>query len=347
MKILNDIKSAFAKHKITLKNPDHLEFYNMENSITNKFIIAEDVEGKKYLIRINGKLWPPFTRANEKYNLIQLNKCNINTSVIENNIEAGFQICAFEDEKNKYSTLQSNKSREGILEIISSGIKKIHQLEKFKGNLDMISTVNQAIKNLSKLDKNKLSSYYEIIITILMMLNSDVKNFVFSHNDLLPSSIYLKENKLSLVDWEYSGNNHRSYDLAFFSVKSSLSGYEEQKLVSEYDKLGELNMEYAVTVMKPVVTLLCLLWNLTSKQPNVSTSILLHFVLSTGIQEALSYQSQKQLRQEMKLVARNDEFLAKSTANFINCEYTENANLPNRFKHSSSHSASAITAKQH
>lgn len=89
---------------------------------------------------------------------------------------------------------------------------------------------------------------------------------VASHNDLLASSVYCKNEQVTIVDWEYSGMNSRSYDLAFFSVSASLSFEQEAMLVSGYSLSDQNNTAYRVTIMKPVVDFLLLQWLMVSKQ---------------------------------------------------------------------------------
>jgi hypothetical protein len=135
---------------------------------------------------------------------------------------------------------------------------------------------------------------------MLSTIHSDVGNQVSSHNDLLPSSIYIDKNRISFVDWEYSAENHRSYDLAWLSMKASLTPHQEQKLVTAYDKTDHLNIQYSVAVMKPIINYLLLLWHLSSKAANAITSNLLLRSLAMNIQEAISKQSAKKMVSELR-----------------------------------------------
>ncbi|MBX3710269.1 MAG: hypothetical protein KF702_11100, partial [Gammaproteobacteria bacterium] len=151
-------------------------------------------------------------------------------------------------------------------------------------------------------------------LSMLSTFNSDEKNQVSSHNDLLPSSIYLDKNRISFVDWEYSAENHRSYDLSFFSIKYSLTPEQEQKLVASYDATGNLNMQYSVAVMKPIVNFLLLLWNLSSKQTNAITANTLLYLLTMNIQNAIYEQSARTLLSEMNFcLFHHNKQHAKST----------------------------------
>ena len=78
---------------------------------------------------------------------------------------------------------------------------------------------------------------------------------------------------MSLVDWEYAGENHRSYDLAFFSIKKELTPVQESQFLKSYDAEDSLNTRYNVSLMKPVIIYLSLLWQLLkSKEVEISSS---------------------------------------------------------------------------
>src|SRR5688572_197640 len=67
---LNQIKTIFKKHQIKLKSS--LNEHKAPNSVTNTFFEVKDTQNNNYLIRINGNLWPPFSREDENFNLTQL-----------------------------------------------------------------------------------------------------------------------------------------------------------------------------------------------------------------------------------------------------------------------------------
>src|SRR3990167_2143388 len=71
----------------------------LEDGVTNRFLKIHDIWGKSYLIRINGALWPPFTRADELSNLIELRRRHIFTNVIYHDPNGAFQICKYWDKK--------------------------------------------------------------------------------------------------------------------------------------------------------------------------------------------------------------------------------------------------------
>ncbi len=173
---LKEIKKAFKTNGIILKEElDDSKKYAMKESVTNQFMKVEDINGDQYLIRINGKLWPPFTREGEDYNLKQLKDSHINTTVIVNNTELGFQICRLNDDKNRFNEMPKDDKKENLLKKIAIGIKKFHRIINFKNNYPIASTINNSLKRLPETEQKKLYPYYVTILSMLSTLNSDEK----------------------------------------------------------------------------------------------------------------------------------------------------------------------------
>jgi thiamine kinase-like enzyme len=252
----------------------------MEESVTNRFLKVECLAGRVYLVRVNGPLWHPFTRENEDYNLKQLRLNNIPSSVLYNGHEHGFQICHLQQETYRFSNLAADKKTPDLFRDIALTIKKVHHINNFKNNYCIGSTIHTTFSRMEEKNKTILMQFYSSIMSILATLFADTDNFVFSHNDLLPSSIHYTGVQTTLVDWEYSGQNHRSYDLALFSIKARLSVEQEQQLLGSYDRQCRHNTQYNHIIMKPIVDFLLLQWALASpKVSNESVTALLDKLL--------------------------------------------------------------------
>lgn len=300
---LRKIEAAFKNYGIKLKDKiDDSIKYAMQDSVTNQFLKVEDINGNQYLIRINGKLWPPFTREAEDDNLRHLKESNITNNVIINDNTHGFQICHFYNEANRFSKLNKDGNFEEFLMNIALGIKKYHEIGHFNNKYPINSTVNSSFQRLEKTEQEQLKPHYEIVLSMLYALNSDAENHVSSHNDLLPSSIYVKNANVTFVDWEYSGESHRSYDLSLFAIKAKLTPQQEQKLVTAYDSSGNKNIPYSMAMMKPVVNFLLLIWNVSSNHGhNNLTANSLYVLLNQNIENALFNQSAQRLTFTMRL----------------------------------------------
>jgi hypothetical protein len=129
---------------------------------TNTFTEDFEIDKKKYLIRINGKLWPPYERKNEDELLNTLKKNNIKTNVLFNG--DGFQICAVMDEQGSlaaYIKKQNKENIERVLALVAKEIVKYQKLEASK----ILHPVDSMLENVSKTFSSKLKNNPETVKT--------------------------------------------------------------------------------------------------------------------------------------------------------------------------------------
>ncbi|QRN04462.1 phosphotransferase [Legionella sp. MW5194] len=294
------IQREFNKRGIVLtESVTEAKSHAFEGGITNQFLIVSDRSNKRYLIRINGKLWPPFSRESEHHNLEQLQNQGFDTALVANKPEEGFQICDWQDETTNFTRINANGSRISTIQAVAKTIQQYHQRVHFKNHYSFQHTLSTASRRLRNSGNMEMTAIYRVVVSIFSLVTQEDKEFVASHNDLLPSSIYVNDRKTVIVDWEYSGKNHRSYDLALFSLKSSLSPVEEAHLIKNYDPDGDNRMEYWLPLMKAGVNYLLLLWELnSSRDERVPNALFLFKTLQSNLQEAFIQQSAKSLFKE-------------------------------------------------
>lgn len=288
------IALAFSKLGINLNSsltePQNLRF---AEGATNRYFEVKDSHGNRYLVRINGQLWPPFNREDEDRNLKQLGALRLISTVIYNDPENGFQICKFSHEKSKFTDA---KNKNALLYLIGVAIKNYHAQASFNNHCHVSSILQSSFTRLPTQQQIKLNGIYQLILRMVLSLMKDSAHFVASHNDLLASSVYCEAGEISIVDWEYSGRNHRAYDLAFFSVKAVLSTDQENILIRAYDPNNALNIHDSISLMKPLVNFLLLLW---SENSNYAYKQLI-----LSLQHAVFYSSTKTLSREQILAHR-------------------------------------------
>ena len=246
----------------------------LANSVTNSFILAktfmeQDKDQQQILVRINGQIWPPFTREGEDKNLSSLKKIGIETNVIYNDINYRFQVCKFPDESKRFDKFNADEQYT-MIPAISSEIKKYHELKSFKGHYPITAIMNNAFSRLNDEEKQSVKQIHYVMMGLATILQEDRNNLVFSHNDLFSSCIYVeksgKPNRVTLVDWECSGKNHRAFDLAFLSFKTNFTPLHDIKLIQEYDGANVFNTEYSFHMTKPLIPYLYLLWSKLKKE---------------------------------------------------------------------------------
>ena len=125
-----------------MKINEHKET-NFKESVTNQFMEITDNKQHKYLVRINGRLWAPFSRKAESYNLDQLRKKNIETGVLVNSPKIGLQICKLYQKENSLCKIMIGKNtNEDLLNPVGKEIKRIHQVKNYYGEYHLADCVS-------------------------------------------------------------------------------------------------------------------------------------------------------------------------------------------------------------
>lgn len=293
-----DITDAFNHMGIKPKQSiNSLDLINMAASVTNKFIIVTAHDEKKYLVRINGKLWPPFSRETEASNLSILSKNNISHNVIYNAPKHGFQICALPDKNTQTQRLGTDKPTS--LSKVGKALRQLHQIRGVQNEYYIDETLKQSFTRLDKTVQQSLKPYYDSTQQMLSVLGADNSHRVTSHNDLLPSSVYQRNDDVYLVDWEYAGRNHFLYDLALFSIKSGLSQHDDHRLLSSYDLNMDNHTNYLFLLMKTSVSFLILNWHLTTNPFHQDMAELITYTCQ--LQHTLTTQAGNNILSELKL----------------------------------------------
>ena len=126
------------------------------------------------------------------------------------------------------------------LESIISLIKKIHSemSKKLYGHSVNFGAFD-AIKRYAKLLKNHKSSYTQLLPSLLFQvdkleINTSPYDIVFCHNDLIFTNFLDDEDRLWIVDWEYSGFNNPLFDLGDFASHCNFSENKEIFLLENY-----------------------------------------------------------------------------------------------------------------
>jgi thiamine kinase-like enzyme len=283
--LLDAIKTAFGELNIDLQH-EELSDCSMLHSKTNKFMQVKAKDGEIYLIRINGKLWPPFERPSEANNLEMLRQKKIKTNVIHNGSE--FQICYFKPEEKRFSMIIDEDMKMECLEKVAESIKNYQAAVEFQNVLSIRKDlVEKAFNQMLSDKKTKLNFYYEIIKKIIFVVEHDRKDHVSSHNDLLPSDIYYIDGEIIIVDWEYSALNHPFYDLAHLSVLSSLTMEQDQAFLTTYNKSIKnfsIGQGHSFILMKAIISFLLLTWN---RDPTKDEQLTIKF--QANLQDVFGY----------------------------------------------------------
>ena len=205
----------------------------IKGGLTNQnFLVQEN--SKKFFVRLGDDI--PEHNISRSKELIASNaaaEIGLSPAVIYNT--KGVLILEYIE-----GAMLSNDSIVDKLESIISLIKKIHSemSKKLYGHSVNFGAFD-AIKRYAKLLKNHKSSYTQLLPSLLFQvdkleINTSPYDIVFCHNDLIFTNFLDDEDRLWIVDWEYSGFNNPLFDLGDFASHCNFSENKEIFLLENY-----------------------------------------------------------------------------------------------------------------
>ena len=142
--------------------------------------------------------------------------------------------------KSKHSRLETFQSTKQIEKLVSS-IKILHNVKPFMKKFNMFNQIDSYQKILGpKFISNKLFKYVDIVKSLKTKLSIPDDMLVPCHNDLLPGNIINRNNKIFIIDFDYSGNNDPCFEFGNLSVEMKYDDGQINELVrSYYGKINE------------------------------------------------------------------------------------------------------------
>jgi thiamine kinase-like enzyme len=121
-------------------------------------------------------------------------------------------------------------------------IKSIHQIDSFHQEFNMFSL----LKNYMSVIKNKNIKITKSVYQNLKSINEiGAKLEIFReelvpcHNDLVSENILIKNEKLYIIDFDYSGNNDPCFEIGNLCVEMDFNEKQVNQIIEKY--FGELN----------------------------------------------------------------------------------------------------------
>jgi thiamine kinase-like enzyme/choline kinase/predicted transcriptional regulator len=205
--------------------------------MTNKnYKIA--IKGENYVVRIPGNgTQNIINRSEEKYNSELASQLGINPKQLYFNEANGMKITAFIP--NAETLNAKTAKREDHLILVANIFKTLHQS---KAQMKNTFNVFEKIKHYEELAIHSnaifFEDYFQIKEEVSKLQNFYEKlNITLSpcHNDPVPENFVKSgEDKIYLIDWEYSGMNDPIWDIAAFSLECEFSPVEEELLLRLY-----------------------------------------------------------------------------------------------------------------
>lgn len=226
--------------------------------MTNEYSFIS-VNGKpSFVYRIPGKQWCcGFNRETEAFNLGVVRESGVGTGVVYSSPSSGTQITTHSNPME----ISSNKKelKQAIL-----NLRKVHSSkQRMKNDYNVPKTVFDSYGRIPEpYQQGFFQDLPSLFKRIILTLMEDTDNFTSSHNEPYPSNFTKGElaNDYRIVDWEYSGNNHRCWDLAFLSVTAKLTAEQDDYLLKVYFDQKKTDDRMKFYLFKTVVQFTTMLW---------------------------------------------------------------------------------------
>jgi thiamine kinase-like enzyme len=185
-----------------------------------------NIKGIEYVVRQPGGMTNlMIDRKIEKENNRIATEFGLNSECVFFDEDSGIKISVYI--KNSSNIAQTDPSSLTNLRAVSGIMKKTHSsLKHFPNSFDWQMELTKYEKIIQELKGGFFFDYAALKNQLLDFIHKNVKNIISvpCHNDTVPENFVVDDNgRTYLVDWEYSGMNDPSWDVAAYILESRLS----------------------------------------------------------------------------------------------------------------------------
>jgi len=208
----------------------------LAGGLTNYNYIME-IKGNEYVVRQPGGMTNlMIDRRIEKVNNALASELGINSECVYFDDVSGIKISV--SIKNSRNVAQADPNSFANIKAVSDVMKKVHTSRiNFPNAFDWLGELNKYEQIIHELNGGFFLDYTELKDMLLDYMHKNVKNLASlpCHNDTVPENFILDDSgRTYLVDWEYSGMNDPSWDVAAYILESRLSPDAIDFLLKEY-----------------------------------------------------------------------------------------------------------------
>lgn len=210
------------------------------------------VSDKNYVLRIPGNgTEEMINRQEEIDNVEAIKDLGIDANIVYFGREDGIKIAEYIE--NAETLNGKTAKREDVMKLTAGILKKLHDSPvKFNNCFDVFKKIEDYEGLLKKVNGNNFEDYYEIKEKVMNLkaLQKDLGlEFVPCHNDTVPENfIKSGDDRIHLIDWEYSGMNDPMWDLAAHSLECDFSEDDEELFLSYYFS-GKVDEKYRIRIL--------------------------------------------------------------------------------------------------
>jgi thiamine kinase-like enzyme/choline kinase/predicted transcriptional regulator len=238
---------------VTALNVDYNEIISVVpfGGMTNKNYKV-NIKDKEYVLRIPGNgTEEMINRLEEIDNVNTVRPLGIDANVIYFGKEDGIKIAEY---IHNGETLNGKTAKkEENMKLTSAVIKKLHNSNiVFKNRFDVFQKIEEYEVLLNKANGKNFEDYYEVkekVMALKDLQESLGLEILPCHNDTVPENfIKSGDDKIYLIDWEYSGMNDPMWDVAAHSLECDFSEDDEELFLSHYFD-GKVEEKYRTRIL--------------------------------------------------------------------------------------------------
>lgn len=196
-----------------------------------------DIKGTEYVVRQPGGMTNiMIDRKIEKINNRMATEFGLNCQCLYFDEVSGIKISVYI--KNSKNIALIDPCCMTNLKAVSGLLKKNHSNPKhFPNSFDWQAELNKYEKIIQELNGGFFFDYIELKKQLINFMEDNIKNTISvpCHNDTVPENFIMDDKgRTYLVDWEYSGMNDPSWDVAAYILESRLTEEAIQYFLSDY-----------------------------------------------------------------------------------------------------------------
>lgn len=220
-----------------------------------------NIKGEEYVVRQPGGMTNIMIDRNiEKVNNNIASELGLNSECVYFDELSGIKISKYI--KDSHNVALANPSCPANLIAVSKLMKKIHSSPKhFPNSFDWHTELKKYEQIVKELNGDLFFDYVTLKEKLLDFMGENIKHTISlpCHNDTVSENFIINsDGRAFLIDWEYSGMNDPSWDVAAYILEAKLTEESIQYLVLEY--YGQIPMPEEVLKLKCFMIAQDLLW---------------------------------------------------------------------------------------
>lgn len=255
-----------------LMNEKCIKICEVSGGVTNKnySIITKKCH---YILRLPGKGTNEYINRHwEIENLKKLSALKLSPEILYYNVETGIIISKYLE--NNIPMSKNDISNPKRITLICDCLSKLHSssiyftnefdLEKTKEHyLSILKKMNVSLPSELLCYNNNLNNAMQSLFKIYP------KELVPCHGDPKLNNFLLKDNKIWMIDLEYSGMADRYFDLVNMAMTNNLNSEEEKHFLEVYEKISAHSIDYKKYILYKIATdYMWIFWHLIKLSQN-------------------------------------------------------------------------------